>query len=236
MKKFLHIYAFILLILAFAVSANGQKKTQVVVLSTLHQFHSTNTNYSFEALAKTIERIKPDVLAVELTAKDLESRREQKVKIEYANSVFPLLDKYKYKTVALEPNEPLYSELINLLKESNKENQEKFPQKVEAFSNYSNALYDYLFKYWTSIEAVNSSQTDALFEIKHNFQNSLFGEKEAKVWNDWNSYFLKQIKDSAAKNKGKRILVLVGAEHSYWLRKNLQNDPEINLFKIKDLL
>lgn len=236
MKNFLYICACILVLLVFAFSAYAQKKTEVIVLSTLHQFHSTNTKYSFETLAKTIERINPDVLAVELTPNDLESRREQKVKTEYVRSVFPLIDKHKYKTVALEPNEPLYSELINLLKESNKENQENFPQKVEAFTTYSNAVYDYLFKYWTSIEAVNSSETDALFEVKHNFQNSLFGEKEAKVWNDWNSYFLKQIKDSAAKNKGKRILVLVGAEHSYWLRKNLQNDPEINLFKIKDLL
>lgn len=230
----------ILLCLIFFFFLNSllfaQKKTEVVILSTLHQFHATNANYSFEILSKTIETIKPDVLALELTPKDLQTGREQKVKLEYAKSVFPLIEKHKYKTVTLEPDEPLFTELINLLKESNKENQEKSPQKVEAFSIYSDALYDYLFKHWNSVKAVNSSETDALFEVKHNFQNSLFGEKEAKVWNDWNTHFLKQILNSAAQNNGKRILVLVGAEHSYWLRKNLRIKPEINLLEIQDFL
>lgn len=216
--------------------AFSQKKAEVVVLSTLHQLHSTTKNYSFEKLSKTIERIKPDVLAVELTLADLESRKEQKNKIEYQKSVFPLLEKHRYKAVALEPAEPLYSEIINLLKESNRENQAKFPQKVEAFTAYSNSLYEYLSSYWDSPAAVNSAETDAHFEVKHRFQNALFGAKEAKVWNDWNSYFLAQILNAAKENKGKRILVLVGAEHSYWLRQHLRNNQEINFLEVRELL
>lgn len=236
MKKFLNSFFRIFAFLVLVFSIYGQNKTEVVVLSTLHQFHEENKNYSFEVLSKTIETVKPDILAVELTPKDLESRREQQVKREYARSVFPLIDKHKYKTVAIEPAEPLFSELIALMKESNKENQEKFPQKVEAFSVYSDALYEYLFKHWDSVKTVNSAETDALFEVKHNYQNSLFGAKEAKVWNDWNTHFLKQIKTVAAENKGKRILVLVGAEHSYWLKKEFGKDAEINLRKVEDYL
>lgn len=229
--------SFCILIILICVSfAFSQKKAEVFVLSTLHQFHSDSKYYSFQTLSNTIEKIKPDVLAVELTPQDLESRKEQKTKIEYQKSVFPLIEKNKYQTIALEPAEPLYSEIIDLLKESNKENQEKFPQKIEAFSVYSNSLYDYLFKHWNSVKAVNSKETDAHFEVKHQFQNRLFGEKEAKVWNDWNSYFLTQILDAAAKNKGKRILVLVGVEHSYWLRNHLRNNQTVKLLEAEKLL
>ncbi|MBS1795681.1 MAG: hypothetical protein JSS81_17635 [Acidobacteria bacterium] len=233
MKNILPIIA---VIFVFGSIGLAQKKTEVVVLATLHQFHADNQGYSFDVLSRTIERIRPDVVAVELTPKDLESRREQKVKIEYARSVFPMIDKHKYKTVALEPDEPLYSELIGLLKESNKEAQEKFPQKTEAFSIYSDVLYAYLFKRWTSVAAVNSKETDALFEVKHDYQNALFGAREAKVWNDWNAHFLARILDAAASNKGKRILVTVGAEHAYWLRRELAKESAVRLREVADFL
>src|SRR5690242_10980705 len=82
------------------------KKTEVIVLSTLHQFHEHSKYYSFAILSELIEKLRPDVLAVELTPADLASRREQKVKQEYQRSVFPLADKHGYALVPLEPVEP----------------------------------------------------------------------------------------------------------------------------------
>src|SRR5689334_1026619 len=69
------------------------KKTEVIVLSTLHQFHEQSKYYSFAMLSELIEKLRPDVLAVELTPADLASRREQKVKQEYQRSVFPLAER-----------------------------------------------------------------------------------------------------------------------------------------------
>src|SRR5689334_20822180 len=73
-------------------SFEPEKKTEVIVLSTLHQFHEQSKFYSFAALSQLIEKLRPDVLAVELTPADLASRKEQKVKQEYRRSVFPLAD------------------------------------------------------------------------------------------------------------------------------------------------
>jgi hypothetical protein len=87
------------------------RQTEVIVLSTLHQLHGETEGYSYEDLSNLIERLNPDVLAVELTTKDLESRRDQSVKQEYQESVFPLLEKHNYIVVPLEPSPPLLGEL-----------------------------------------------------------------------------------------------------------------------------
>ncbi|MCB1022933.1 MAG: hypothetical protein KDB79_00985 [Acidobacteria bacterium] len=214
----------------------AQNKADVFVLSTLHQYHETSKYYSFEELSRIVEEIDPDILAVELTADDLKSRKDQKVKQEYQRSIFPLIEKHKYQAVPLEPAEPLFSALLKLYKESSDENQAKSPQKVEAFSVYSNSLYDHLFKQWDSPRDVNSKMTDTLFELKHDFQNALFGEKEAKVWNDWNTHFLETITKAAEQNRGKKILVVVGVEHSYWLRGHLRKEAGVNYREIETVI
>ena len=221
---------------SFSQTVKTSRKSEVFVLSTLHQFHGENKDYSFETLSQIIEKFNPDIICVELTAADLESRKKQQTKQEYNKTVFPLADKHKYELVSLEPSEPKFSELIKLIKDSETNLRENSPDKAEAFSIYSNNLYDYLFKFWDSPTAVNSAQTDAFFEVKHNFQNALYGEKQARGWEGWNQHFLNKILETAGKNVGKRILVTVGAEHAYWLRKKLRENKEVKFIEPSNFL
>ncbi len=227
---------FAALILLGPTLLGAQPRSEVIVLGTLHQFHETNSGFSFAVLSRIIERIKPGILAVELTPAALKDKTEQKTKQEYQRSIFPLMAKHRYLAVPMEPPEPEYSRLVGLLKESNREVSEKSPQKLEAFSLYSNQLYEYLFAKWTSAREVNSAETDALFEVKHKFQNALFGPKEEIAWNSWNSFFLKQILTAAKQHRGKRILVLVGVEHAYWLRENLKTSSEVRYREVGPFL
>lgn len=206
------------------------------MLSTLHQYHGELKYYSFETLSQTIEKLRPDILAVELTAADLTSRREQKTKQEYQKSIFPLIDKNGYSAVPLEPEQPKFSEIVSLIRDSENELREKSPAAAEAFSLYVKTLNEYLFKKWDSPLAVNSAQTDAFFEVKHDYQNELFGEKQRQGWESWNRHFLEVIFQTARKNPGRRIVVTVGAEHSYWLRKNLRRLETVKLLEAENLL
>lgn len=206
------------------------------MLATLHQFHGENKNYSFETLSRIIEKYDPDIIAAELTPTDLDSRKEQKTKQEYQRSVFPVADKHKYKLIALEPSEPKFSELVGLIRDTQKTLREKSPEKAEAFSVYTESLYGYLFKFWDSPLKVNSPETDALFEVKHKYQTALYGEGEEKGWNGWNQHFLERILETARNNKGKKIIVLVGVEHGYWLRKKLRENSEIKLIESQTIL
>lgn len=197
-------------------------QAEVIVLSTLHQLHDDIPGYSFRDLSAVIEGLRPDVLAVELAAEDLGSRREQSVKQEYQRSVFPLLDEHGYAVVPLEPPQPMYGELVGLMRRAQVGLREQEPARAETFDTYMTSLFELLRERWRSPADVNSPTTDALFESKHRFQGALFGPDESRAWEEWNQYFLEQVLGAARKNPGKRLLVLVGAEHAYWLRKQLR--------------
>jgi hypothetical protein len=209
--------------------ASAAGPAEVIVLSTLHQLHAQTNGYSFADLSEVIEQLHPDIIAVELTAADLESRREQSTKQEYQRVVFPLLDKHNYEVVPLEPPQPLYDELVSLFRKAQKDLSEQNPVGAETFNLYMDSLFEMLGERWVSPGAVNSRATDILFESKHRFQSALFGPEEAQAWQGWNQHFLQQILQTADANPDKRILVLVGAEHSYWLRAHLANSEVILL-------
>jgi hypothetical protein len=204
-------------------SANETRPAEVIVLSTLHQLHGETEGYSFQDLSDLIEQLRPDILAVELTAADLKSRRDQQTKQEYQRSVFPLLDLHSYEAVPLEPSQPLFDELVSLFRKAQENLSEQSPAAAESFSLYVDSLYELLTERWDSPEEVNSRATDILFESKHRFQNATFGPAEARAWEEWNQHFLRQILDAARENRGRRLLVLVGAEHAYWLRAHLKS-------------
>jgi hypothetical protein len=227
---------FILSFSVFSQTSRKAKKSEIFVLATLHQFHAESKYYSFETLSRIIEKLHPDVLAVELTPADLASRREQKTKQEYQKSIFPLIDKHKYQTVALEPSEPKFTELVSLIRDSEKDLREKSPDKTAAFTIYVETLYDHLFKDWDSPLAVNSNQTDSHFEIKHEYQNKIYDERQKLGWEGWNTHFLEKILEAAANNPGQRIVVTVGAEHAFWLRKNLREKKQVRLLEAVDYL
>jgi hypothetical protein len=207
--------------------ADDSGPAEVMVLSTLHQLHEQTEGYSFQDLSEIIEQLRPDILAVELTASDLQRRRDQSVKQEYQRSVFPLLDRHNYEVVPLEPSQPLYGELVGLMRAAQERLSEQHPDRLQSFNLYTESLYQILTERWDSAAEVNSSTTDVLFDTKHRFQSAIFGPDEARVWEEWNRHFLKQILNTASANPGKRILVLVGAEHAYWLRAQLANSDVI---------
>ncbi len=208
-------------------------KTTIIILATLHQFHLKSQFYSLDDLRTIIEKIDPDVICIELTEKDLKDKSAQTIKIEYPKCILPLSQEKGYMLIPMEPSEPDYSRIINKYKQMNKEIESK---KIEIFGLYTEVLYDYLFTYWDSPIAVNSSLTNVFFEVKHNFQGSLFGSIEKECWSEWNTHFLNTILEACKTYKEKRILVTVGVEHVYWIKKHLKDNPKIKLIEIDEIL
>ena len=224
-----------------ALSATGSPASaagpaEVVVLATLHQLHATTPWYGFDDLARIIEDLEPSVLLVELTAEDLEERKDQKTKQEYPRSVFPLLEKHRYEAVPLEPPEPEFSRLVGLMRQAHADTGERAPAADERFGAYAEALLAVLLAHWDSPAAVNSPLTDRLFEAKHALQGVLYGEGEVAAWEGWNAHFLQTILDTARRHPGERLLVLVGAEHGYWLRRELRGQESVRLLDAEELL
>ena len=208
---------------------DAAKRPKVYVLSTLHQLHDKTPYYSFDELTRIIDRIDPHIIVVELAPADLASRKEQANKQEYQRSVFPLAEKRGYELVAMEPSEPKFSEIVGLVRSSESALRAASPDKGAAFTVYANYLWEHLLGTWKSPADVNSAETDAMFAVKHGFQNELFGPDQKKGWEAWNQHFLDRITETAQKNPSKRILVLAGAEHGYWLRSRLAAQDGLEL-------
>lgn len=211
-------------------------KIKIIIIATLHQFHLKCDFYSFDHLRTSIENINPDVICVELTKKDLKDKATQTIKIEYPQCILPLAQEKGYILFPMEPNEPEYSREVKRYQQMYKEIESKEPEKMQIFNQYTEALYDYLFTYWNSPIDVNSSLTNALFDVKHKFQESLFGSIEKQCWAEWNTHFLNTIIEVYKTYKDKRILVTVGVEHVYWIKKHLKDNPKIKLVEINEIL
>ncbi len=229
------------LLLAFVLPCSAAQTAapapaRVVVLATLHSFHAKVPAYGFDTLRETIEGLKPDVLCLEVRPKDMVKRGPERVKQEYPRVIYPLIAKHHYRVYAMEPSEPLYSDIVKPYAAAEQAFEKDQPAQAKAFDAYSSDALDALVTYWTSPERVNDSVTDAVFAGKHALQEAMIGPGERAGWEGWNRHFLSVIKRAARENPGKRIVVTVGVEHTYWLRAHLKGLPGIELEDTADLL
>jgi hypothetical protein len=215
--------------LALPAVALAQAPANVIVLDTLHQMHAEVPAYGNAALGRAIEKLKPDVLCVELQPDDLTTRPPEKTKQEYPAVIYPLIDRHHYRVYAMEPAEPLYTTLLTPYRANTDAFDAHQPARADAFGKYADGLYAVLKAHWTSPAAVNDEVTDTAFRTKHLLQETLMGPGEHAGWEAWNHHFLEVIQRAARENPGQRIVVTVGAEHGYWLRDHLRYAAGVTL-------
>ena len=211
-------------------------KAKIVILGVLHIFHNSVPNYSLKDLELSLNKIKPDLIAVELMQSEIDKLKSQSFKIEY-NVILPYAKKNKIPIYGLDPEEPKFSKMADPYIKNQKDFPVKFPAESKVQGNFQRHLFDYLIKeHWTSASRVQSEVTDSFFDLKHRFQEDLMGKAEKDGWNDFNSYYSSQIFSLAEKNKGKTILVTIGVEHVYWLKKKLSSSKDFEIVNTEQLL
>lgn len=222
--------------LLLAAAGAAAPPTEVAVLSTLHGLHAEVPGYGDAALADAIRGLSPDVLCLEVSPEALAERRAEKVKVEYPGVVYPLLDRERYDTCTLEPAREAAQAIIGPYVAASQAFTESSPDAARAFSGYGEAMYALLKHHWRDAASVNDATTDQMMQGKHAIQEALIGPGEAAGWAAWNRHFSERVQEAAAKHPGKRIVVLVGAEHGYWLRRDLADARGIILLDTASLL
>lgn len=225
-----------LLLLVLAALPGAGTAAEVAVLATLHDVHATTPAYGFDQLRDSIIQLEPDIICMEVDHGDLQVRPEERVKVEYPRVVYPLVDEKGYEVCALEPAPEKAAAIIGPYVAATRKFAESDPAGFAKFESYNDAMYDLLKVHWTSAAAVNDPVTDSVLGAKHELQIALIGAGEAAGWQAWNTYFLERILATASANPRKRIVVLVGVEHGYWLRRELARHEEIALLDVPALL
>jgi hypothetical protein len=220
----------VLLAVATGVAQAAQPRpAEVAVLATLHAMHADVPAYSAKVLERTILGLSPDVLCIEVRPERYAERAPEANKVEYPQVVYPLIDAHGYAVYPMEPAAPRFDAILGPYLAAGRAFQAAQPGVAAAFSAQNEALYATLRHYWTSPARVNDAVTDAQMRAKHGLQAALVGPGEQAGWEAWNQHFLDVVVRAAQAHPGKRIVVLVGAEHAYWLRERLSRQPGLRL-------
>lgn len=194
----------------------------VHVVPTLHQYHAAAPGYGFDALTGVLERLRPDVLLVELTEGAARARRPQTVKREYQNSVFPYAQRHGVPLVGMEPDEDeLFVELATRAFEAEREARERWPRRHAENEQADRLLFDGLFAACGSPAAFDTEEVERLIQGKHARDAELLGAACQESWERWNAHCAQAIAAAAQRHPGCRLLALAGIEHTCRLRPRL---------------
>lgn len=216
-------------LLAGASPARAQAASEVFVLATLYQRHSTTPVYGHDSLGAIIRRIAPEVVVLDVSPKELRSRTVAPSKAEYPEVIFPLVAAEGYEAYPGEPDEPAFTEIVNGLGEALRRFRTEQPELAEADKEFGEAAFAALARLWQSPADVNSAITDQVLRARRQYQDRLAGPAVAEAWRRWNDHALAIVRRARAGHPGKRLLVLIGVENCGPLREALRQEPGVSL-------
>lgn len=203
--------------------------TDVYVLATLYRRHQTTPAYDHATLRRAIMRIAPEVVVLDVSPRELREQQVHPSKAEYPEVIFPLVKERGYRAYPGEPDEPVFTEVVQKLGASLKAFHAEHAEKARADKAYEEATWAALGEMWKAPADVNSEATDRLLAARRAYQDRLAGPAVADAWRRWNEHAVTMVHQAARENPGKRILVLIGVENTAALRTSLGNAAGVRL-------
>ncbi|SDM99805.1 hypothetical protein SAMN05421813_13220 [Daejeonella rubra] len=224
------------------------QKTELLILPTIHGGHKKNVNYNFEHVRHIIENFKPDIIAVEIRPEDMD-RDTSYLKAFYNPEMimfkneFPEAEKAgidfmgaDFEGKSLPPD--FMKEIIGEFGKFRAMNQKLMrdtaivkariarglpaliSKRGEMMANLgANQLMD--GKYDALTEEFTRGQTEVLKNTPYQFYDDFQVSRDQRIADN--------IKALALKNKGKRIIVLTGANHHNRAVNELRKVRSVNL-------
>ncbi len=222
----------ILLILFVMVFMSGcfSKKTEIVLIGTLRDSHYLSHNYSMSQLKEILNGIQPDIICIDMTPKHYINKDMRFMQPEVLGVIDPWAKQHDVPVYGIgwwdENFYVMYQKYM-------KENHQKYDSLSNALKNtdeykrYENILDDVVS---VSYKDVHADTTLRTIENYYKKMEEIYQDEEPTLW--WekrNAEMLKRLLNIANKNKGKRIAVVVGMDHIYYLYKRLQNEKNITV-------
>lgn len=211
-------------------------KSEVFVLATLYSRHKTTPVYDLDTLKKLIQAIKPDVFVLDVTPTELQEQKVFPSKIEYPGAIFPVINGGKYAVYPAEPPEPMFTEIVNAVKDVRQQFRVNRPEAAKAVDQMTLSIFDVLKAGWLSPADVNSRITDQALAGKRVIEDRLTGPVDVECGIRWTQHIVKITLQAAKEHPGKRILVLNGIENCNVLRAELAHNKDITLVDMEQWL
>ncbi len=242
------------LLLAFAfmlsqlINESFAQKTELLILPTIHAGHKRNVNYNFEHVRNIIKNYKPDIIALEIRPEDLDQDTVYLHKFYNPEMVMFLNEFPEAKKAGIDfmgadvAGRPLPD---NFLKDTLNEfgkfrlmNQKLMRDSAIVKARIEKGLPDLISKRGKMMAGLGANQLmtgeyDALTEEFTVSQTKILRGTRYQYYDDFQVMRDQKIADNvraiARKNKGKRIIVLTGANHRNRAVKLLAKLRTVNL-------
>lgn len=216
-----------------AHSQQSGAPSDVYVLATLYRRHAQTPAYGHDTLRALIERVRPDVVVLDVSPRELREQTVHPSKAEYPQVIFPLVRTRGYRAYPAEPDEPEFTEIVSRLSRSLETFRTRRPDAASVDTQDDEATYAALARLWKTPADVNGALTDRLLSTRRHVQDLIAGPEVADAWRRWNEHSLSVIRRAVQENPGKRVLVLIGVENAAMLRPALAGDASITLVDVE---
>lgn len=229
-----------ILAVAFFVQATVFSQTTVYLIPVLHGMHKTNVRYNYDSIRATIQRINPDVIAVEIRKEDIVSDTAY-LKQNYPYEMWMM--RYWFPTATIEGFDWLGTELEGKPIPNRywqDHSRIKALQKLLSLDTvYSKKLAGCQLYADQRSAILNTSSLKALLlsndailikEYYDCLTQQLRGsdyEELTAFYDARNQQMMQRLKDIIALHAGKRIVIITGDDHSPYLRAFLSKQNVI---------
>ncbi|MGB7785547.1 MAG: hypothetical protein WBL27_05550 [Salinimicrobium sp.] len=230
----------LLLALALLTACNSEEPTEVLVLPTLHGAHEMNMNYTYDDLLATVKAYDPDVIGVEIRPIDMQLDSDS-LDVFYPIEMIRVRDSFPNKTSGIDfYSQQVENETVNrkMFVDSTtqmgriKRLQRDMGQDSLLISRYEALGIPELQKNQQRIalnysaEEMINGEYDSLTGRQYQLEDSLFKNSIYEEYSSFNNNRDLQITKNALQlvenNPGKKVLLLVGANHRNRLVDSLQ--------------
>ena len=220
---------FPILIAAFASTATAAPSTQIFVLGTLYTRHQSIPAYDLDALRRTVLAIGPDVLVVDCTPSEIREQKVHASKVEYPQVIFPLVQQHDYRVYAAEPDEPLFTQIVQPLAQARSAFAKAQPDQARTLEEYDRATWRALALYWKSPADAHDATTGLALAGRKALDTSVYGDLQAQANTRWIEHWVRIVRQAAAENPGKKILAVAGIDNREEIERELRGDPALTV-------
>ncbi len=263
LQRFSHIILAVLSIVSIFSSVErsaSQAPTEIVVVGTVH---SATEKYSVQDLVRILQRIKPDVILFEYPADMMTPEFEFKSVLKNSLEQQAVIEYVKRSGAKIRPSDidgrKAFYERTNYFALQRQYNQELSAQiDKKGLGAEARKIFDSLDAADAGRDAIgqsdpltiNSFQADAAINAKQWLMNrgipeivrltpglksgEAFWNASRAYWIRRNNEMVRNIKRLAAEFAGKRLVVLCGFEHRYYLRSHLYDWDEQPGYVVKE--
>jgi hypothetical protein len=197
-----------------------KKATEVLVVATQHFITDMPEGYTPGHLRALLESISPDIVAIE--APNNVPNPWAFMSFELRNVTKPWADKRKIQAIPVGYHQAQYNIQLGAMFQAF-----QAAGKMEDYRSIEQNFQSLSAARQLTCEFVNSRQQDKLWREYHAALHKLYGQDTP--WEDWNKKIVSNVIHFCRKSKGKRIAVVFGTAHCYYIKDSLEKEDGIIL-------